>query len=71
MCVKFIGNFDCILYLGGLFFLGQTRVVHLCTTITEPLEYTFGTTRCWRRDFKINESIIYCDKIDDNDKDYR
>ena len=31
---------------------------------TESIEYAFGNTRSWKREFTINEFIIYCNKID-------
>ena len=50
--------------LGGIFLASQRKVHNLRLTTTESIEHTFGTVRSWRREFTINEFIIYCNKID-------
>ena len=50
--------------LGGIFLAVQKNVNNLRFTTTEPLEHTFGTARSWRREFTINEFLIYCNKLD-------
>ena len=42
----------------------QKDVKNLRFTTTEPLEHAFGTARSWRREFTINEFLIYCNKLD-------
>lgn len=50
--------------LGGIFLALQRRVRNLRLTTTEPIEHAFGTARGWRREFTINEFLIYSNKID-------
>ena len=60
---KSINNFStaCI---GGVFLSIQKRVKNLRTTITEPLEHMFGTTHSWKREFTVNEFIIFSNKLE-------
>ena len=60
---KSISNFTtaCI---GGVFLAMQKRVQNLRTTTTEPLEHMFGTTRSWKREFTVNEFIIFSNKLE-------
>ena len=60
---KSIHNFStaCI---GGVFLAIQKRVKNLRTTTTEPLEHMFGTTRSWKREFTVNEFIIFSNKLE-------
>ena len=51
-------------YLGGIFLESQRKVRNLRLTTTEPIEHAFGTARSWRREFTINEFLIYSNKID-------
>ena len=50
--------------LGGIFLASQRKIHNLRLTTTESIEHAFGTARSWRREFSINEFIIYCNKID-------
>ena len=50
--------------LGGIFLATQKKVRNLRLTTTEPIEHAFGTARSWRREFTVNEFLIYCNKID-------
>ena len=60
---KSISNFTtaCV---GGVFPAMQKRVRNLHTTTTEPLEHMFGTTRSWKREFTVNEFIIFSNKLE-------
>ena len=60
---KSMNNFStaCI---GGVFLAMQKRVKNLRTTTTEPLEHMFGTTRSWKREFTVNEFIIFSNKLE-------
>ena len=50
--------------VGGVFLAMQKRVKNLRTTTTEPLEHMFGTTRSWKREFTVNEFIIFSNKLE-------
>ena len=50
--------------LGGIFLASQRRIHNLRLTTTESIEHAFGTARSWRREFSVNEFIIYSNKID-------
>ena len=50
--------------IGGIFLASQRKIHNLRLTTTESIEHAFGTARSWRREFSINEFIIYCNKID-------
>ena len=56
-------NFS-IACVGGGFLAMQKRVKNLQTTTTEPLEHMFGTTRSWKREFTVNEFIIFSNKLE-------
>ena len=42
----------------------QKRVKNLRTTTTEPLEHMFGTTHSWKREFIVNDFIIFSNKLE-------
>ena len=44
--------------------LGEIFFRNLRLTTTEPIKYAFVTNRSWRREFTINEFLIYSNKID-------
>jgi len=56
-------NFNTVC-IGGIFLCMQKRVRNLRMTTTEPLEHMFGTARSWRREFTVNEFIIYSNKLE-------
>ena len=49
--------------LDGIFLASQRKLHNIHLTTTESIEHAFGTARSWRREFTINECIIYCNKI--------
>ena len=42
----------------------QKKVKKLCATTTEPLEHIFGTTRSCKREFTVNEFIIFSNELE-------
>ena len=48
--------------LGGVFLASQKQVHNSRLTTTESIEHSFGTARSWRREFTINEFVIYFNK---------
>ena len=58
-----MNNFDTAC-LGGVFLAMQKTVKNLRTTTTEPLERMFGTNCSWKREFIVNEFIIFSNKLE-------
>ena len=50
--------------LGGIFLACQKRIHNLRLITTESIEHAFGTAKSWRREFTVNEFILYCNKLD-------
>ena len=42
----------------------QKKVKNLSATTTDPLEHMFGTARSWKREFAVNEFIIFSNKLE-------
>ena len=60
---KSLNNFStaCI---DGVFWQCKKRVKNSRTTTTEPLEHMFGTTHSWKREFIVNDFIIFSNKLE-------
>ena len=50
--------------IGGVFLAMQKKIKNLPASTTEPLEHMFGTTGSWKREFTVNEFIIFFNKLE-------